>query len=77
MRVVATTVTISEGTYIFYNILMGQYTVKETDPIDLISVSDIDCPDNTDNLIAVMVRSTAQGTTLWTKISNHWAAKQI
>ena len=37
---VATTLTDSEGNYVFYDILAGDYTASETDPVDLVSVSD-------------------------------------
>ena len=53
--VVASTLTDSEGAYEFSDVPAGDYTVSETDPMDLISVSDIDGSDNTDNAIDVTV----------------------
>jgi len=50
---VATTLTDSEGNYVFYDVLAGDYTASETDPVDLVSVSDIDGGD--ENEIAVTI----------------------
>ena len=50
---VATTLTDSEGNYVFYDAPAGDYTVSGTDPVDLVSVSDIDGCDK--NAITVTI----------------------
>ena len=51
----ATTLTDAEGNYVFYDVVPGEYTVSETDPDDLISVSDVDGDDNTNNAVDVSI----------------------
>ena len=53
--VVATTLTDSEGNYVFCDLPSGDYAVTETDPDDLVSVSDVDGSDNTDNTVDVNI----------------------
>lgn len=53
---VATTRTDSEGNYLFADLPVGLYSVRETDPVQLFSVSDVDGPN--DNTISVSLTFT-------------------
>ena len=54
---VSATETDALGNYVFYDLPMGDYQVKETDPSTLVSVSDID-NNGDDNLIDVTLSPT-------------------
>ena len=66
---VSATETDALGTYVFCDLPVGDYQVKETDPSTLVSVSDID-DNGDDNLIDVTLSPTTTSTrlemTLWT-----------